>query len=266
MPRRALPALCVIFMVLTVSSHAKPRSYPEKAPAVTLDIPDAWQVSTEDDVLHASPKDGSVYLGLWSMEAASMEKAFEGLDAEIEAWITDLETGDATETKINGIPFLFVDGEGKDKDDGTKVRCSAAVLAPAQDRILVLLYFGTPESEAKHEKTLQKIVQSIARAKGAPVPSDEPRNTESLAGTTWSGTDSDGDSCVFTFERGGTLAYKVPTGSFKNGTWHQFNKTVYFETNDHHSEFLGEISAGNIEGKAWNAESRTWRWKVAQTK
>lgn len=91
------------------------------------------------------------------------------------------------------------------------------------------------------------------------------REIVSLAGTTWSGTDSDGDHYVFTFEHDGTLAYKSPTGSYRNGTWNQFNNAVHFEMNNHHSEYLGEIIGGNIEGKAWNEKRRVWLWKISKS-
>ena len=88
----------------------------------------------------------------------------------------------------------------------------------------------------------------------------------SLVGTTWSGTDSDGDHYVFTFEHDGTLAYKSPTGSFRNGTWNQFKNAVYLEMNDHTSEYLGAIDGDIMEGKAWNKKRRIWVWKVSRNK
>jgi hypothetical protein len=90
------------------------------------------------------------------------------------------------------------------------------------------------------------------------------RRVKSLAGTTWSGTDSDGDYYVFTFEQDGTLAYRSPTGSYKNGKWNQFKNALYIETNDHYSEYLGRINGNIIQGKAWNKEGRVWRWKVSK--
>jgi len=86
----------------------------------------------------------------------------------------------------------------------------------------------------------------------------------SLAGRTWSGTDSDGDHYVFTFEHDGTLAYKSPTGSYRNGKWNQFKNAVYFEMNDHTSEYLGAITEDVMEGKAWNKQRRIWLWKVSR--
>jgi len=84
----------------------------------------------------------------------------------------------------------------------------------------------------------------------------------SLAGTTWSGTDSDGDFYAFTFEHNGTLSYKSPTGSYENGKWNQYNHAIYFEMNNHVSEYIGEINGNFIEGKAWNKKRRIWAWKV----
>ena len=88
----------------------------------------------------------------------------------------------------------------------------------------------------------------------------------SLAGTTWSGTDSDGDHYVFTFEEDGTLAYTSPTGSFRNAKWNQFKTAVYLQMNDHYSEYLGAADGDTIEGKAWNIKQRTWTWRVSRNR
>lgn len=98
------------------------------------------------------------------------------------------------------------------------------------------------------------------------VPQSKMVEIDSLAGTTWSGTDSDGDHYVFTFEQDGTLAYKSPSGSYRNGKWHRFNKAIYFEMNDHYSDYLGEINGDEMKGKAWNVDERKWTWKVKKDK
>lgn len=92
------------------------------------------------------------------------------------------------------------------------------------------------------------------------------QGTKSLAGTIWSGTDSDGDYYVFTFEKDGTLTYQSPTGLHKNGKWNQFKNTVYIEMNDHYSEYLGRINGNIIQGKAWNKNTKLWRWKVTKNR
>jgi hypothetical protein len=71
---------------------------------------------------------------------------------------------------------------------------------------------------------------------------------------------------VYTFERDGTLSYKSPTGSFKNGTWKQSGSAVYFETKGRSSEYLGEISGKTMQGRAWNTKDREWTWKATKDK
>ena len=95
---------------------------------------------------------------------------------------------------------------------------------------------------------------------------DKPEKKDSLAGTTWSGRDSRESDYAYTFEPDGTLSYNSPTGSFKNGKWKQFGNAVYFEMNDHYSEYLGEVSGQSIKGRAWNSKGLAWEWKATKDK
>ena len=101
---------------------------------------------------------------------------------------------------------------------------------------------------------------------GAAPRRDPPPKAEPLAGTTWSGTDSDGAHYVFTFEPDGTLAYTSPTGSYRNGTWKQSGAAVSFEMNNHYSDYHGEIRGNTIAGRAGNVAGREWTWKVTKDK
>lgn len=87
----------------------------------------------------------------------------------------------------------------------------------------------------------------------------------SVAGTTWVGTDSDGDYYEYHFQTNGALHYKSPTGFWKNGTWRQEGNEIYMETNNRYTERQGIISGNRMEGKAWNKEGRRWTW-VAEKK
>ncbi len=72
----------------------------------------------------------------------------------------------------------------------------------------------------------------------------------SVAGTTWVGTDSDGDYYEYHFQTNGALHYKSPTGFWKNGTWRQEGNEIYMETNNRYTERQGIISGNRMEGKA----------------
>ncbi|MGD1015183.1 MAG: hypothetical protein ABR863_01900 [Roseiarcus sp.] len=84
--------------------------------------------------------------------------------------------------------------------------------------------------------------------------------TASVAGTTWVGTDSDGDYYEYTFQTDGVLAYKSPNGFYKNGTWKQHGDGIYMETNHKFSERQGRIAGEHMEGDAWNVQGHKWTW------
>jgi hypothetical protein len=81
-----------------------------------------------------------------------------------------------------------------------------------------------------------------------------------VSGTTWVGTDSDGDYYEYTFQADGALHYKSPSGYWTNGTWKQDGDSIYMETNNKYSEYQGRISGTHMEGKAWNIKDKHWTW------
>ena len=93
-------------------------------------------------------------------------------------------------------------------------------------------------------------------------------NTNSVidvTGTTWAGTDSDGDYYEYTFQPNGVLDYKSPSGTFTNGTWQEVDDTIYMQTylrltTKKYSERIGQIKGTHMEGKAINIAGRTWSW------
>jgi len=82
----------------------------------------------------------------------------------------------------------------------------------------------------------------------------------SVSGTTWVGTDSDGDYYEYSFQADGALYYKSPSGFHTNGTWKQDGNSIYMETNNKYSEYKGLISGTHIEGNAWNVKDKHWTW------
>ena len=86
-----------------------------------------------------------------------------------------------------------------------------------------------------------------------------------VTGTTWVGTDSDGDYYEYTFVAGGALHFKSPSGFYTNGTWQQVDDTIYMQTyymqtTKKYAERMGQIKGTHMEGKALNIVGRTWSW------
>lgn len=89
-------------------------------------------------------------------------------------------------------------------------------------------------------------------ANNSPVPS--------VAGTIWSGKDSDGDAYEYHFKKSGVLYYKSPTGFWKNASWQQRGKKIYMEMNKKYMERRGTINGRTMRGKAWNVKGQNWTW------
>jgi hypothetical protein len=128
---------------------------------------------------------------------------------------------------------------------------------------------GTPggvKAAAPREVKAPSPVSVAAPAPGAAMASSSSSvmagNT--LEGTTWSGTDSDGDHFTFTFDKEGKLMYKSAKEPSGKGTWKQFGNALYYESNEHFSEALGEIRDGRIEGRSWNKKKHVWSWSLTR--
>jgi hypothetical protein len=91
---------------------------------------------------------------------------------------------------------------------------------------------------------------------------------EAIEGTTWAGTDSDGDWYEYTFLKGGQLRYstntersKVVTFEKKENVWAQNGKLVVILIQNY-SVNAGTIEGNQMKGDAWNVTGRRWTWEA----
>jgi hypothetical protein len=82
----------------------------------------------------------------------------------------------------------------------------------------------------------------------------------SLAGTSWTVVETDGDNDIFNFLADGTLSYSYQNGSYTNGAWKQDGDSIYIEMNNKFFEYQGRITGTHIEGNAWNVKGLNWTW------
>jgi hypothetical protein len=87
-------------------------------------------------------------------------------------------------------------------------------------------------------------------------------NIPQLAGTAWSGVDSDNEFYEYYFIPGGDLHYDSPNGYYRNGSWVQIGDSIYMETNNRYSERMGTVYEDSIAGNAKNVKGHTWTWRA----
>ncbi len=89
--------------------------------------------------------------------------------------------------------------------------------------------------------------------------------TPSIEGSTWGGTDSDGDYYEFTFLKGGQLRYgrresgKLVMHQDAGDYWGQSGNVVLITTTKF-STRQGLIKGTRMQGDAWNVRGDRWTW------
>ena len=161
MKRLPVFLMVVVLLLSTNFLFADEYSYPGENPVFSITFPDDWKVETDEELLHATPKDETLYLGLWALaDVENIDAAMDAIDEVVAEFVDDVETDEADEMEINGIEITFVDGVGKD-EEGEQVEVSVALFSPDDETVFVLFYFGYPETTKQHEKALVKILESI---------------------------------------------------------------------------------------------------------
>jgi hypothetical protein len=91
-------------------------------------------------------------------------------------------------------------------------------------------------------------------------------NPPSIAGTKWTGKESDGEELTCEFQSGGTLRYTDPDASrdiYRDGTWRQDGASIYMEINHKYAEYRGQIAGTRMSGTAKNIKGESWTWKLS---
>jgi hypothetical protein len=160
---KKLPVFLTVIVLLLSTNLllADEYTYPGENPVFSITFPDDWKVETDEELLHATPNDETLYLGLWALaDAENIDAALDEIDDIVAEFVDDIETDEPDVMEINGIEITFIDGVGVD-EEGEQVEASVALFSPDEKTVFVLFYFGYPETTEQHEKALVKILESI---------------------------------------------------------------------------------------------------------
>lgn len=101
------------------------------------------------------------------------------------------------------------------------------------------------------------------RSSPPPLIHEETRRAVTLAGTKWSGRDSDGDLWEIEFTSDGHLQQITNRrGPASSGTWKLEDDAIYIEVNNRYAEYKGIVRGNIMEGTAANANGHKWRWNL----
>ncbi|MCP4404310.1 MAG: hypothetical protein GY801_44270 [bacterium] len=167
-----IAVLLVGLLVMTGPAFAETYSYPADDPVFSISFPDNWTVERDPNYekgLVALSEDEEIEIDLWVLEEQEVEddllEALEAAGREvatiIQEWVTDFEVEERTEGEVDGIRFHQLSGTGVYKDDESKVEVAVTFFSPDNERIFVLMYWGSKEAAEEHGEELESIKQSL---------------------------------------------------------------------------------------------------------
>jgi hypothetical protein len=160
--RKFAAFLCMALATPTFSATHK---VPGDEPIATIQIPDKWQSKEIGEGVEATSPDGTVCFLVIPAEgkkvAESMGEAMRYLRGKggitVKADSVKHEQG-----KLNGMDVRKVSWQGKDQKGDVQIRFT--IVTMAENKPLLVAYWGSPDAEKKHGAELNKMLQSIKKA------------------------------------------------------------------------------------------------------
>ena len=85
-----------------------------------------------------------------------------------------------------------------------------------------------------------------------------------IVGTTWAGSDSNGDRWMFRFGAGGHLEYDSPSGDRTSASWRQNDAVFYMELNNDYAQLRATRVGTSLHGEGRNLPGGTWSFSLEQ--
>ncbi len=156
------------------ANGVKAFSYPVKAPIFSIEFPTAWSVQydTQEVGLLAKSPDEEIEYNIWAVPAHSVKAdvktalndTVKEIGTIIDRYVSEPTFGEWHAETINGMEFLWAEGNGKYKDGGQQVSMEVDFFSPDGKAIYALIYWGTKEGEDKYRAEIKKIDRSIKKA------------------------------------------------------------------------------------------------------
>jgi len=160
--RKFTAFLCAILIAPAFSATHK---VPADDPIASIEISDKWQSKELGEGIEATSPDGAVCFLVIPAEAnkvaESMGEAMRyvrnksGITVKSDSIQRELG-------KLNGMETRKVSWQGKDMKGGD-VTIRFTIVSIAENKPLLVAYWGSPEAEKKHEAELNKILRSLKK-------------------------------------------------------------------------------------------------------
>ena len=149
---------------LLAAALAGTHKVPPDEPIVTVQVPDKWQTTEHGEHIEAVSPDGTVSCLVMSAEAKKINEAM----GEAMRYLRNKggitvkgESMKREEGQLNGMDVKNVSWLGKNQKGDVKI--SFKIMSVPEGKPVIVVYWASPDAEKKHQKELNKMLQSITR-------------------------------------------------------------------------------------------------------
>ena len=149
-----------LLLAAVIPSYARNLAIPAKNPAVTIVIPDSWDIEETDYGYSVTSPDEDVVFSIEAAGGARVEKMLEANDQ----WMKDQEIvakGKPVEEKltISGIPATLYTYEATDPDGDTII--DFVVLPAGNGRVMLLTLWASKEARDENDADIGAMMSSF---------------------------------------------------------------------------------------------------------
>lgn len=157
-------AATTILLISATAPLAGSFTFPADEPAATVEIPDDWQPTETDYGIEGNSPDAGTYISFDIAGAEDMEQVMTDVFAFLEENGVTPDPTSQTESKgeQNGMAYETLSWKGTDKDG--PVTIGVGVVTLSAEKIAIVTYWASAETEEKNIPEVNKILESIKPA------------------------------------------------------------------------------------------------------
>ena len=138
----------------------------EDGPVFYITFPETWTGEWQEvegaSVLHALPKDESLYISIVAVhDAKDFKSAAEMIDAILAEVVTDYSFSDPQAGTLNDIPVQMSESKAKLKEGGEETELGLMFFTPKENANYILYSIGSKEAQAAHKDEIDAIFSSL---------------------------------------------------------------------------------------------------------
>ena len=137
---------------------------PPDEPIVTVEVPDKWKTTERGEHIEAISPDGTVSFLVMPAEAKKINEAMGEAMRYLrnkDGITVKAESVKREEGQLNGMDVKHVSWQGKNQKGDVKINFK--IMSVPEGKPLIVVYWASSEAEKKHQKELNKMLQSITR-------------------------------------------------------------------------------------------------------